>query len=75
MVVQFVYTKLAKKLTRWENHKTVSSYQEALVLKLFTFNFINSYGSLFYLSYFRNVIKIILKADLNFNIIKMKIKR
>lgn len=64
MVVQFFYTKLAKLLTKWENHRNLTEFQDALVIKLFIFNFINNYGSLFYLAYFRNVI--ILKNFFNY---------
>jgi hypothetical protein len=73
MVVQFFYTKLAKLLTKWENHRNLTEFQDALVIKLFIFNFINNYGSLFYLAYFRNVI--ILKTFFNYCLIFLLIKK
>lgn len=42
-------------MSKWENHRTKTEYDDALILKLFAFEFVNSYTSLFYLSYFRNV--------------------
>ena len=38
-----------------ENHRTQTSYEDALILKLFGFQFVNSYTSLFYIAFFRQV--------------------
>ena len=38
-----------------ENHQTRTQYDDALVLKLFGFQFVNSYASLFYIAFFREV--------------------
>ena len=46
---------IAKYLTKWENHKTLTSYQDSLVVKLFAFEFVNNFGYLFYLAYIRGV--------------------
>ncbi|XP_052828220.1 anoctamin-7 [Octopus bimaculoides] len=48
-----VYTKLANKLTCWENHRTKSSFDDALIIKLFAFHFVNSYSSCFYIAFIR----------------------
>ncbi|EDO41719.1 predicted protein, partial [Nematostella vectensis] len=48
-----VYQVLANKLTDWENHRTQTSYDDALIIKLFGFQFVNSYTSLFYIAFFR----------------------
>lgn len=48
-----VYQKLAIKLTEWENHRTTSQFEDKLATKLFLFNFINSYFSLFYIAFYR----------------------
>ena len=38
-----------------ENHRTQTEYDDALILKLFAFQFVNSYTSLFYIAFFRTV--------------------
>jgi hypothetical protein len=58
--VQFffkIYNLLAKKLTKWECHKTKEAYKSSLIYKQFAFQFVNSYASFFYLTYFRDVLK------------------
>ena len=45
------FTDIAAKLTDEENHKTDTNYEDALVLKSFVFNFINSYTGLFYIGF------------------------
>mmetsp|Transcript_14000 Transcript_14000/g.27157 ORF Transcript_14000/g.27157 Transcript_14000/m.27157 type:complete len:611 (+) Transcript_14000:852-2684(+) len=49
----FVYGKLSQQLTKFENHRTDSSFMSSLISKSFAFKFINSYNSLFYLAFFR----------------------
>lgn len=53
MIMGKVYQKLAVYLTDWENHRTQTSYEDALIIKLFGFQFVNSYTSLFYIAFFR----------------------
>ena len=48
-----MYKKLAYILTDWENHRTQTEYDDALVLKTFIFYFVNSYASLFYIAFLR----------------------
>ncbi|CAF0718472.1 unnamed protein product [Brachionus calyciflorus] len=55
MIMNFAYTKVAKRFTRWENYRTKTEYDDALIIKLFIFEFVNSYGSLFYMAFFRNI--------------------
>lgn len=43
------------KFTQWENYRTKTDYEDALIYKVFLFEFVNSYGSLFYLAFFRQV--------------------
>ncbi|OAF70408.1 hypothetical protein A3Q56_01867 [Intoshia linei] len=50
-----VYNILAVKLTDWENHQTETNYNNALIIKLFSFHFINSYTTPFYIAFFRNI--------------------
>lgn len=42
-------------LSSTENHRTQTSYEDALIIKLFGFQFVNSYTSLFYIAFFRQV--------------------
>lgn len=53
LILGKIYKILAYKLTDWENHQTRTKYEDALILKLFGFQFINSYASLFYIAFFR----------------------
>ncbi|CAF0724941.1 unnamed protein product [Brachionus calyciflorus] len=55
MILNLIYNKIAVALTKWENHRTKTEYDDALILKIFAFEFVNSYSSLFYLAYFRNI--------------------
>mmetsp|Transcript_20824 Transcript_20824/g.53741 ORF Transcript_20824/g.53741 Transcript_20824/m.53741 type:complete len:693 (-) Transcript_20824:468-2546(-) len=53
-----IYKKVATTLTKWENHRTMSSFETSLVIKSFLFQFVNSYVTLFYIAFFRPFIKI-----------------
>ncbi|KAM7291444.1 anoctamin-7 [Ixodes scapularis] len=53
MVLGKIYSYAAVRLTEWENHRTRSMYNDALVIKLFAFQFTNTYASLFYTAFFR----------------------
>ena len=44
-----IYKKVGVALTEWELHRTFNEFNEALALKLFMFQFVNSYASLFFL--------------------------
>ena len=48
-VINLAYTSLARRLTERENHRTATEHEDALILKLFCFQFINSFGSLLYI--------------------------
>jgi hypothetical protein len=45
-----VYDKIARKLTNFENHKTETEFENALIAKKFLFDFVNSYSGLFYIA-------------------------
>ena len=47
-VFTFVFKDIAVKLTEAENWRTETEFADKLTLKLFCFNFINAYGSLFF---------------------------
>eukprot|EP00298_Acanthocystis_sp_HF-20_P010790 c19048_g2_i1.p1 GENE.c19048_g2_i1~~c19048_g2_i1.p1 ORF type:complete len:776 (-),score=283.97 c19048_g2_i1:55-2343(-) len=46
-----VYKKVAKWLNDFENYRTDTDYEDALISKVFLFQFINSYISLFYIAF------------------------
>jgi hypothetical protein len=46
-----LYLILATELTEWENHRTETEFESLMVSKLFIFQFVNSYASLFYLAF------------------------
>lgn len=54
-----VYTKLWQYLANWitnfENHAHVGDYYEALVFRVFIFQFFNSFASIFYLALFKHL--------------------
>ncbi|XP_076070788.1 anoctamin-7-like isoform X2 [Mytilus galloprovincialis] len=52
------YDKLALMLTDWENHRTQSRYDDALIIKVFAFQFANTYASCFYIAFFRGKFEI-----------------
>ena len=53
-IMNFVYRIVARKLNDWENYEYDSQYNNALTLKLYIFQFINSYSSLFYIAFFKS---------------------
>ncbi|XP_021363024.1 anoctamin-4-like isoform X2 [Mizuhopecten yessoensis] len=53
LILGKVYDYLAVKLTDWENHRTQTMYDDALIIKLFAFQFANNYASSFYIAFFR----------------------
>ncbi|XP_046854797.1 anoctamin-4-like isoform X2 [Xenia sp. Carnegie-2017] len=53
-ILSFVYVKLAVMLTDWENPRTKSEYQNLLTFKMYVFEFVNTYSSLFYIAFFKS---------------------
>ena len=56
-IFNFFYTFTAKKLNDWENYEYSNDYFDRLTLKLFVFQFVNSYSSLFYIAYAKDSIE------------------
>lgn len=54
------YSVLSVKLTKFENHRTDTDYEDSMITKLFAFQFINSYSSFFFLAF---VASYMAKAD------------
>lgn len=52
-IMNYIYKFVAKKLTDWENHEVDTTYDSALSSKLFMFQFVNSYNSLFYIAFLK----------------------
>ncbi|XP_051882445.1 anoctamin-7-like isoform X2 [Pristis pectinata] len=52
-IMRKVYQVIAVKMTNWENHRTQTDYNDALIIKLFAFQFANSYSPLFYIAFLR----------------------
>jgi len=55
MILNQIYSWVAYKLTEWENPRTKTEFNDSYILKRFAFEFVNSYGSLFYVAFFRNI--------------------
>ncbi|MBN3298497.1 ANO7 protein, partial [Amia calva] len=53
LLLSRVYTLLAQILTRWEMHRTQTKYEDAFILKVFVFQFINFYSSPVYIAFFK----------------------
>lgn len=51
--MNIVYKKVAVWLTGFENHRTDTQFEDALILKVFLFQFVNSYISLFYIAFLK----------------------
>jgi hypothetical protein len=51
-VANLIYDSLAKKLNDRENHRTETMHEDALISKVFLFEFVNNYASFFYLAFF-----------------------
>ena len=50
-ILNFLWTSIACWLNGNENHQTQTQYNDSLILKLFCFQFVNSYGSLYYIAF------------------------
>ncbi|UYV75317.1 ANO7 [Cordylochernes scorpioides] len=48
-----VYERLALRLTEWEMHRTQTEFENNLTFKVFIFQFVNYYSSIFYIAFFK----------------------
>lgn len=53
MILSKVYDRLALVLTQWEMHRTQTEYEDNLTFKVFVFQFMNFYSSIFYIAFFK----------------------
>ncbi|RLN57207.1 hypothetical protein BBJ29_006274 [Phytophthora kernoviae] len=49
--LDFAFTRAARSLNNWENHRTESRYQSHLILKVFSFRFVHVFASLYYYAF------------------------
>jgi len=54
IILNMVYFKIAVALNNWENHRTDTDYEDALIAKTFVFQFVNSYIMLYYIAFFQH---------------------
>ncbi|CAB4012900.1 anoctamin-4-like isoform X1, partial [Paramuricea clavata] len=52
-ILTCVYFKVAVLLTNWENPRTVTEYHNSFTLKMYVFEFVNTYSTLFYVAFFQ----------------------
>lgn len=50
-VLNIFYEKIAVKLNNYENHRTDTKYEDALIGKTFLFQFINSFANMYYIAF------------------------
>ena len=53
MVFNYIYELIAIFLTEKELHRTQTGYDDALTLKIYLFQFVNYYASIFYIAFFK----------------------
>ncbi|KAI6657422.1 Anoctamin-7-like [Oopsacas minuta] len=52
-IMNKVYEKIAVFLTAWELHRTQSEHEDSFTVKMYLFQFVNFYSSLFYIAFFK----------------------
>jgi magnesium-transporting ATPase (P-type) len=50
-ILNGIFQEIARKLNNKENHRTDTEYEDALIAKVFSFQFVNSFASLFYIGF------------------------
>ncbi|XP_013932086.1 PREDICTED: anoctamin-7 isoform X2 [Thamnophis sirtalis] len=53
LLLSKIYTALALFLTKWEMHRTQTTFEDAFTFKVFIFEFINFYSSPIYIAFFK----------------------
>lgn len=51
VIFNAIYNEISLLLTKYENHRTDTEYEDSMITKLFTFQFINSYSSFFFIAF------------------------
>ncbi|GMF28798.1 unnamed protein product [Phytophthora lilii] len=57
LVLNMVYRNVARKLNDLENHRTDAEYESYLVIKVFLFQFCNSFASFFYIAFLKREVE------------------
>ncbi|XP_057310840.1 anoctamin-4-like isoform X2 [Hydractinia symbiolongicarpus] len=52
-LLKFIYQRIAVKITDWENPRTKTDYEDSFTVKMFWFQFVNTYSSIFYVAFFK----------------------
>lgn len=52
-LLKFFYERLALWLTNWENPRTETDFKDSFTYKMFLFQFVNTYSSIFYIAFFK----------------------
>ena len=50
-ILNLVFTLVSVRLNEWENHATQDAFDDAFVIKSFTFKLVNSFYSLYYIAF------------------------
>ena len=53
-LLKFIYQRIALWLTQWENPRTNTDYEDSFTVKMFWFQFVNTYSSIFYVAFFKS---------------------
>ena len=53
LLISHIYEYLAEKLTELELNRTQSQFDDSLSIKIYVFNFVNYYASIFYIAFFK----------------------
>ena len=52
-IMNVIYERIAVRLTAWELHRTQSDHENSFTVKMYLFQFVNFYSSLFYIAFFK----------------------
>lgn len=58
-VLKLLYNKVAVWLTDWENPSTRSEYEDSFTWNMYSFHFVNTYASIFYIAFFKQSVHVI----------------
>lgn len=62
-VLDFVYKIVAQKMTNFENHRTQTEVNDAMIVKLFVFSFFNSYAPAIYIAFIKKAVNDTCNSD------------
>ena len=52
-LLKFLYRRVAVWLTNWENPRTQTNWEDSFTVKMYVYQFVNMYSSLFYIAFFK----------------------